>query len=55
MKCIKCGRNVGSDGFCTCCGFENKHIEKAYNTANYYYNQGMELTEIAEKMSMLGI
>ena len=42
MKCVKCGHNVGNDGFCTGCGFENKHIKKAYNTANYYYNLGLE-------------
>lgn len=48
MKCIKCGRNVGSDGFCTCCGFENKHIEKAYNTANYYYNLGLEKAQMRD-------
>ncbi len=42
MKCIKCGRNVGSDGFCTSCGFMNKHIAKAYNTSDYYYNIGLE-------------
>ncbi len=48
MKCVKCGRNVGSDGFCTCCGFENKHIEKAYNTANYYYNLGLEKAQMRD-------
>lgn len=42
MKCVKCGRNAGNDGFCTACGFSNKHIAKAYNTANYYYNNGLE-------------
>lgn len=42
MKCVKCGRNVGADGFCTSCGFDNKHIAKACNTANYYYNIGLE-------------
>ena len=42
MKCVKCGRNAGNDGFCTCCGFDNKHIKKAQNTANYYYNLGLE-------------
>ena len=42
MKCVKCGRNAGNDGFCTACGFNNKHIAKAYNTANYYYNSGLE-------------
>ena len=42
MKCIKCGRNVGADGICTGCGFVNVHISKAHNTANYYYNVGLE-------------
>ncbi len=42
MKCVKCGRSVGNDGFCTSCGFNNKHIAKAYNSANYYYNIGLE-------------
>ncbi len=42
MKCVKCGHNAGNDGFCTGCGFDNKHIKKAYNTANYYYNMGLE-------------
>ena len=42
MKCIKCGRNVGAGSFCTACGFDNKHIRKAVNTANYYYNAGLE-------------
>ncbi|MBQ6391990.1 MAG: hypothetical protein IJH60_00605, partial [Eubacterium sp.] len=42
MKCVKCGHNAGNDGFCTGCGFDNKHIKKAYNTANYYYNLGLE-------------
>ncbi len=42
MKCVKCGRSTGNDGFCTCCGFNNKHIARAYNSANYYYNMGLE-------------
>lgn len=48
MKCIRCGRNVGADGFCTCCGFENKHVAKAYNTANYYYNVGLEKVQMRD-------
>ena len=45
MKCVKCGRTVGADGFCTSCGFDNKHVAKACNTANYYYNIGLEKLE----------
>lgn len=48
MKCIRCGRNVGADGFCTCCGFNNKHVAKAYNTANYYYNLGLEKAQMRD-------
>ena len=46
MKCVKCGRTVGADGFCTCCGFDNKHIARACNTANYYYNIGLEKAQM---------
>ncbi len=42
MKCVRCGHNAGNDGFCTGCGFDNKHIKKARNTADYYYNLGLE-------------
>ena len=38
MKCIKCGRPVGASRYCNACGFDNKHIAKALNTADYYYN-----------------
>ena len=48
MKCIKCGRNVGADGFCTCCCFNNKHVAKAQNTANYYYNIGLEKAQMKD-------
>ncbi len=48
MKCIKCGRNVGADGFCTGCGFNNKHIARAHNTANYYYNLGLEKAQMRD-------
>lgn len=48
MKCIRCGRGVGADGFCTGCGFSNKHIAKAHNTANYYYNIGLEKVQMRD-------
>lgn len=46
MKCIKCGRTVGEGRFCNACGFENKHIQKALNTADYYYNIGLEKAQM---------
>ena len=48
MKCVRCGHNTGNDGFCTSCGFDNKHIKKAHNTANYYYNLGLEKAGIRD-------
>ena len=48
MKCIRCGRNVGADGFCTGCGFNNKHIAKAHKTANYHYNIGLEKVQMRD-------
>ena len=48
MRCVQCGRNVGADGFCSSCGFDNKHVAKACNTANYYYNIGLEKVEMRD-------
>lgn len=48
MKCVKCGRSVSVSGFCTGCGFDNKHVAKAKNTANYYYNIGLEKAQIED-------
>ena len=42
MQCIKCGRPVGASRYCNACGFDNKHIAKALNTADYYYYIGLE-------------
>ena len=47
MKCIKCGRNLGTQ-FCNVCGFDNKHIAKALNTADYYYNAGLEKAQMRD-------
>ena len=46
MKCIKCGRPVGASRYCNACGFDNKHIAKALNTADYYYNIGLEKAQM---------
>ena len=46
MKCIKCGRPVGEGRYCNACGFDNKHIAKALNTADYYYNIGLEKAQM---------
>ncbi|MBR0381152.1 MAG: hypothetical protein IJH71_01780 [Eubacterium sp.] len=47
MKCINCGRNLGTE-FCSSCGFDNKHIGKARNTADYYYNLGLEKAQMRD-------
>ncbi len=31
---------------CNACGFDNKHIAKALNTADYYYNIGLEKAQM---------
>ena len=46
MKCIKCSRPVGASRYCNACGFDNKHIAKALNTADYYYNIGLEKAQM---------
>ncbi len=46
MKCLKCGQKVRVPGSCPSCGFNNKHIDKALNTANYFYNAGLEKAQL---------
>lgn len=48
MKCLKCGRELGASGFCSACGFENRHISKAVNTSRYYYNLGLEKAQMRD-------
>lgn len=48
MKCIKCGHIVDSNGVCNYCGCYYKHIIKANNTANYYYNIGLEKAKLRD-------
>lgn len=47
MKCIKCGKNLAAE-YCNVCGFDNKHIAKALNTADYYYNLGLEKAQMRD-------
>jgi len=47
MKCIKCGRHLAVE-YCNVCGFDNKHLAKALNTADYYYNAGLEKAEMRD-------
>ena len=48
MKCLKCGRKIRAKGQCQSCGFNNIHIDKALNTANYYYNAGLEKAQLLD-------
>lgn len=48
MKCIKCGHIVDSNGVCNYCGCYYRHIIKANNTANYYYNIGLEKAKLRD-------
>ncbi len=48
MKCLKCGHKVKVQGPCPSCGFNNKHIDKALNTANYFYNAGLEKAQLLD-------
>ena len=46
MKCLKCGHKITARGQCPSCGFINKHIDKALNTADYFYNAGLEKAQL---------
>lgn len=48
MNCIKCGAPVQKDQVCTGCGVHMSFYKKAYNTANYYYNCGLEKAQVRD-------
>ncbi|MBQ2276378.1 MAG: tetratricopeptide repeat protein [Lachnospiraceae bacterium] len=42
MNCIKCGKPVLMNDYCSQCGLKQDYIKKAYNTSNWYYNHGLD-------------
>lgn len=48
MNCSKCNSPLGADQFCNNCGLSHKYIEKACNTADYYYNVGLAKANVRD-------
>ena len=48
MNCIKCGAPVPNNHICSGCGVDISFYKKAYNTANYYYNCGLEKAQVRD-------
>ena len=48
MDCIKCGAPVQNNKVCSKCGVHMSFYKKAYNTAYYYYNCGLEKAEVRD-------
>ena len=48
MNCVKCGSAVQKDHTCPTCGVNADFFKKAYNTAKYYYNCGLEKAQIRD-------
>jgi len=42
MNCNRCNSPLGAGRFCGNCGLPYRYIKKAVNTANHYYNIGLE-------------
>ena len=42
MNCNRCNSPLEAGRFCSNCGLPYRYIKKAVNTANYYYNIGLE-------------
>lgn len=48
MDCMKCHSAIQKDHTCPTCGVNADFFKKAYNTANYYYNSGLEKAKIRD-------
>lgn len=48
MNCIKCGAPVQKNHVCSGCGVNERFYKKAYNTAFYYYNCGLEKAQVRD-------
>lgn len=51
MNCVKCNAPVLNDNYCSQCGVRADYYKKAYNTANYYYNLGLEKAQVRDLSS----
>ncbi|MBE5955234.1 MAG: tetratricopeptide repeat protein [Lachnospiraceae bacterium] len=48
MNCNRCNSPLGADRFCSNCGLSHRYIKKACNTADYYYNTGLERAKLRD-------
>lgn len=48
MICSRCYNKVGEDQICSNCGLPYRHIKKACNTADYYYNIGLSKAQLRD-------
>lgn len=48
MNCMKCGAPVQNNNVCSGCGVPTEFYKKAYNTAYYYYNCGLEKAQVRD-------
>lgn len=53
MNCIKCKGPVLQNNYCSQCGVNTKYYKKAYNTSNYYYNQGLDKAQVRDLSSSI--
>lgn len=48
MKCYNCGADLTRDNRCPNCGIDVKVYKKIVMTSNYYYNQGLERSNVRD-------
>ena len=48
MKCYNCGADLTGDNRCPNCGIDVKVYKKIVMTSNYYYNQGLERSNVRD-------
>lgn len=46
MNCLHCGAPVQENGICSNCGLNQSYLVRAWNTSQYYYNQGLSDAKI---------
>ena len=48
MKCYNCGADLTGDNRCPNCGIDVKVYKKIVMASNYYYNQGLERSNVRD-------